>query len=116
MFNKDSDRASALNKISVIQQHTDHPTRDYILKVPLSDEWMKRDNMPREENASNNLPDQNNPFYQTPHNPPNVRPTRALYFVYWDGNNLAYIFRNLFELFNLILLSFSSESKSSSLS
>ncbi|CAI2182645.1 5604_t:CDS:2 [Funneliformis geosporum] len=47
------------------------------------------------------LPDSQGPFHQnpnpgvisvlaTPQNSPNVRPTCALYFVYWDGTNLVY--------------------------
>ncbi|CAB4400676.1 unnamed protein product [Rhizophagus irregularis] len=77
-YNRDPDRALAFEKIPVIQQ-----------------------NLPGIEYIGIALPDSQGPFCQnpnpgvasvpsTPENPPNVRPTRAPYFFYWNGTNLSY--------------------------
>jgi len=77
-YNRDPDRGFALEKLAVIQQN--------LLGI---------------EYIGIALPDSQGPFHQnlnpgvasvpsTPLNPPNVRPTRAPYFVYWNGTNLAY--------------------------
>ncbi|RGB38168.1 hypothetical protein C1646_756002 [Rhizophagus diaphanus] len=77
-YNRDPDRGFALEKLAVIQQNN------------LGIEFI-----------GIALPDGQAPFHQnlnpgvasvpsTPVNPPNVRPPRAPYFVYWNGTNLVY--------------------------
>ncbi|PKK65891.1 hypothetical protein RhiirC2_754410, partial [Rhizophagus irregularis] len=58
-------------------------------------------NFPAIEFVGIALPDHQSPFHQnpnpgvasaplTPKNPPNVRPNRAPYFIYWNGTNAIY--------------------------
>ncbi|CAB4495100.1 unnamed protein product [Rhizophagus irregularis] len=77
-YNRDPDRQRAFDKLVVIQQ-----------------------NFPAIEFVGIALPDRQGPFHQnpnpgvasapsTPENPPNVRPNRAPYFIYWNGTNAIY--------------------------
>ncbi|PKK59227.1 hypothetical protein RhiirC2_857451 [Rhizophagus irregularis] len=77
-YNRDPDRGFALEKLVVIQQNN---LGIEFIGIALPDGQAPFPQNPNPGVAS--VP-------STPVNPPNVRPSRAPYFVYWNGTNLVY--------------------------
>ncbi|PKY44146.1 hypothetical protein RhiirA4_399569 [Rhizophagus irregularis] len=77
-YNRDPDRGFALEKLAVIQQNN---LGIEFIGIALLDGQAPFPQNPNPGVAS--VP-------STPVNPPNVRPPRAPYFVYWNGTNLVY--------------------------
>ncbi|GBB84355.1 hypothetical protein RclHR1_10980007 [Rhizophagus clarus] len=77
-FNRDPDRGFAFEKLDAIQQN--NLNIEFIgIALPSSQGPFRQNPNPGVASVPS-----------TPLNPPNVRPARAPYFVYWNGTNLAY--------------------------